>query len=295
MKISNILQSQEDLSKNFVFDNLFESRFVRRVQDYFIVYLSSHTGCNKACRFCHLTQTKQTDFTHADLAQYLEQADHVLNHYQTILPSQGKAQRVNYNFMARGEALSNNLMLQEPLKLFNALHERAKKLDLEPTYNISTIMPDDMKNKSLVDIYQDSNNNNHNIVFYYSLYSVNEQFRKRWLPKSLPVIEALDKLKEWQSATNKLITFHWTFIENENDSVEDIEQIIKMLEPYNFNAKFNLVRYNPYSPLQGRESEEAVIERNFKLLSNFFNHPDSRIVPRVGFDVKASCGMFVSK
>ncbi len=78
MKIKEVLHSYEDKSVNFVFDNMLEARFVRRVEDYFIVYLSSHDGCNKACRFCHLTQTKQTSFNETTLEEYLIQAKTVL-------------------------------------------------------------------------------------------------------------------------------------------------------------------------------------------------------------------------
>ena len=56
----------------------------------------------------------------------------------------------------------------------------------------------------------------------------------------------------------------------------------------------NIVRYNPYSANMGEEPPE---DRIFQLRERIQGtYPDIvvRVVPRVGFDVKASCGMFVS-
>ena len=130
-------------------------------------------------------------------------------------------------------------------------------------------------------------------MLYYSLYSISPQFRKKWIPKALPVDSMMEKLKNWQDEGGE-VALHWAFIEGVNDSKEDIEQIIEKLEQYSLKAKFNLVRYNPFSQSQGKESQEEIIQENFKILANYLNNPKSRIVPRVGFDVKASCGMFVS-
>lgn len=286
--MTEILFSNEDASVNFVtphpLGGAFESRYVRREPEYFISYLSSHSGCNKACRFCHLTQTRQTMMEAATPGQYEIQASHTFHHYRT----QDAAQRVNYNFMARGEPLANPNVLNSWLDVQRPLQGLADTYDLKAKFNISTIMPSEVADRSLYQIFGDSK-----AQIYYSLYSMDEDFRKRWLPKALDAHEALWKLVEWQQKTGELLTLHWAFIEGENDSEEDLERIIMAILVRNLDVKFNLVRYNPYSIGQGREPSEEILQRNFNILSEAFGNEKSRIVPRVGFDVKASCGMFV--
>lgn len=292
MKVKEILSSHEDKSVNFVFDNWLEARFVRRVADYFIVYLSSHDGCNKACRFCHLTQTKQTSFNETSLEEYITQAKTVLEYYDTVKDLQGAAQVVNFNFMARGEALANTVLLENAKELFNQLEKMALERNLKANFNISTIFPQEVKDKDLTEVFKDVTQS---YGIYYSLYSVEESFRKRWLPKALDYRLALEKLEHLQANSHANVAFHWTFIEGQNDSVESLEKIKAVLKDYKIKAKFNLVRYNPYSENQGVESSEEVLQHNFDEMNKFFSNPQSRIVPRVGFDVKASCGMFVAQ
>jgi adenine C2-methylase RlmN of 23S rRNA A2503 and tRNA A37 len=290
MKIKTILKSKQDLSVNFVFDNNFEARFVRREKDYFIIYLSSQDGCNKSCRFCHLTQTKQTSFNHATLENYLFQTQTVLNYYNSTENTLGAATKVHINFMARGEPLANPTLLNSTETLFNALEELIKKHDLSAQFNISTIMPKEIENINLTQTFQ---NVKQNYAIYYSLYSTNHDFRKQWLPKSLDYNKALTKLSDLQNKLQTKIVFHWAFIENHNDHTNDLEHLKKEISKHNIKAKFNLVRYNPYSNQQGQETNENKLHELFSNLNDFFNTKDSRIVPRVGFDVKASCGMFV--
>lgn len=291
MKIKDILHSNEDMSVNFIFDNWLEARFVRRVEDYFIVYLSSHDGCNKSCRFCHLTQTGQTSFNATTIEEYITQAQAVLEYYDTVKDRQGHANVVNFNFMARGEALANPVLLENAKELLEKLDALAIERNLKANFNISTIFPQEMKNKDLREIFKGVTQS---YGIYYSLYSVEEDFRKKWLPKALDYRLALQKIEDLQTANPGVnVAFHWAFIEGKNDSEQSIDKLTEVLSDYNLKAKFNLVRYNPFSEKQGVESQEVVLQRNFDKLNTFFHNPQSRIVPRVGFDVKASCGMFV--
>lgn len=292
MKLNRILKSNEDRSVNFIFDNMQEARFVQRTDDYFIVYLSSQDGCNKSCRFCHLTQTKQTSFNDANLDDYITQANEVFAHYQTLLQegSISPARHVNFNFMSRGEVFSNNNVLNNASALMDKLAENPSKLGLTYQFNYSTIMPLELENRSLASIL----NSSHRHSIYYSMYSLDEKFRKKWLPKAMNVDDALEKLVEWQNKTGELLALHWALIAGQNDSVEQARSIAEKVLSYGLKSKFNLVRYNPYSTEQGIEASDDVLSEYFNEISKHLHHVESRIVPRVGYDVKASCGMFVN-
>lgn len=285
-----VLKSHEDASVNFIKPSedggFWEARFVQREPHYFIVYLSSHTGCNKSCRFCHLTATKQTMMTPATLDIYLEQAEQVLNYYRSLNREQTET-IVNFNFMARGEPLANPVVLYQSKELFDKLSEKAIALNLKPQFMVSSIIPDDFP-VQLEDIFSDER-----ATLYYSLYSTQDKFRKRWLPKSMDCYKSLDMIADFQKKTNRPIVLHWAFIKDQNDNTLELDETMKEVQSRGIQAKFNLVRYNPHSDRYGVEPDESKIIQLFDNVKSYLPNSQSRIVPRVGHDVKASCGMFV--
>lgn len=285
------LVSAEDQSRNFVLQTedggAIECRFVRREARYFIVYLSSHTGCRQACRFCHLTQTGQTMMSPVGLEGFIAQAKRVLAHYDALVDEGGEeAEIVNFNFMARGEALSNPTVTGDWPALMDGLRAEAYRRGLRPQFNVSTILPQDAAGLDLTKISGEG------VSLYYSLYALDPEFRKRWLPRAEDPAQGLERLAEWQAKTGGEVVLHWALIAGENDRPEQGLAIAAAAADVGLKARFNLVRYNPFSENQGRESGR--VEEYFAAISEALGHPCSRIVPRVGFDVKASCGMFVS-
>ena len=282
-----VLQSVQDASVNFITptDNgFFESRFVRRDEDYVICYLSSHDGCNRGCRMCHLTATRQTSMHSATLADYHAQAEAVLDHYAKIATREGKDRYVNFNFMARGEPLANRTLLEEAPRLFTMLAEQAKRRNLLARFNISTIMPKTFQG-DLVDLFYPFAP-----TLYYSFYSPFPEFREKWLPNAMPVTEALRSLRDYQNFTKKIIKVHHALIAEENDSERQQQNVGLMFAMYGLAVEFNLVRFN--SPTSEYiEANEEAYERAAATLSKFGK---VQIVRRVGFDVKASCGMFIT-
>lgn len=152
---------------------------------------------------------------------------------------------------------------------------------------MSTILPAEHGERPLHDVFR-----RYHPEIYYSLYSMSPEFRRRWLPKAQPADLALDRLAAWQRATSKIVKIHYAFIAGENDSESDVHAVCDALESRGLYVHVNIVRYNPPSPAHGTESPDDVLERNAALFRARLAKARVVIIPRVGFDVQASCGMF---
>ncbi len=262
-----------------------EARYVRRCPDYFVVYLSSQTGCAQACRMCHLTATGQTRLRDATIGEMIEQAQTVLDHYRH---EASPARVVHFNFMARGEPLANQTLVADADTLLGELSQRAVALGLRPRHLVSTIYPRQLGDRPLEDVFLTIHPD-----VYYSIYSMSERFRRRWLPKALPAEAALDRLTSWQRSTHKVVSLHHAYIAGENDSEGDVHAICDALEERGLMVHVNIVRYNPHDPSRhGVEPGEEVIERNAAIYRSRLPNARVSVIARVGFDVAASCGMF---
>ncbi len=279
-----VLRSGQDASVNFVEEALagfLEARYVRRCDDYFVCYLSSHTGCNRGCTFCHLTATGQTSFQPTSINDYLAQAMQVFKHYRQQAP----AKYMHYAFMARGEPLANPQLIDRGDDLLMRLGVLARDEGLPAKFAISTILPATLK-KSLVQVF-----NFMSPTIYYSMYHHNEEWRKRWMPGAMSIAQALELLSEYQRHSKKIVKIHYALIKGQNDSQKDAVCIAEKLSDAGILAEFNLVRYNPASLDQGEESDEYTVQ-NYAVQMREVLPGRVKVVSRVGFDVKASCGMF---
>jgi len=219
------------------------------------------------------------------VADLLQQLDRVLEH----AVGQPPMERFHINFMARGEALSNRPLVEGFGAFAGPATARVRAvLGVESVFNVSSIFPQDGP-VDLVGAF-----GGWPVTFFWSLYSLNPRFRKRWMPKARVPLEVAAALRVWQAASGRPIVLHWAFIEGENDDPAEVRALADWVVEQGLDARFNLVRYNPFSDAQGREPDERRLEALFDDLVPAMRVPGSRVVPRVGFDVAASCGMFVS-
>ncbi len=234
---------------------------------------------------CHLTATGQTHLRDATFEEMTDQADTVLDYYRRTAPP---ARIVHFNFMARGEPLANRALVADGDGLLGELSQRAVASGLRPRHLISTIYPKELE-RPLDDVFV-----THHPDIYYSIYSMNPRFRRRWLPKALPAEIALDRLTQWQRSAQKIVSLHHAYIAGENDSEMDVHEICDAVEQRGLLVNVNIVRYNSPDPSRcGVEPDEFIIQRNADIYRNRLPQSRVTVIPRVGFDVAASCGMFL--
>lgn len=278
-----IHKSKLDNSVNFVHKHseteFLEARFVQRNDYYFTLYLSSFYGCNKGCKFCWLTSNKHLSNKEASVSDFLHQARYVF-YYLKSSPTP----TMNYTFMARGEPLANTSILTNYRDVHGWLAHTARHYSAIPRFHISTIIPKEVKDLDLYDIFQ-----GYDPTLYYSFYSVEKDFRKKWLPAAIDYDLALQKLKKYQYSSNKIVNIHFAFIKDENDSEQNVLGVCKAIKKHKLQTKWNIVRYNP----NDSTVESPHIDRSIEIIKNTLD-VEVNLKKRVGFDVHASCGMFVS-
>jgi adenine C2-methylase RlmN of 23S rRNA A2503 and tRNA A37 len=236
---------------------------------------------------CHLTQTGQVHAADLDPDEIVAQMVDVVSWYEA---NSTPARVVHINFMARGEPFANRHILATGADVVGRLCMEACRRSLIPRIKFSSIFPLELSEiDSLAALF-----GGYNPDLYYSIYSVDRAFRKRWLPQAMDPRKALEMLKQYQLETRKIPVLHFAFIAGENDSERSVEDICAMVNDVQLRVDFNIVRYNPHSARVGTEPNEGVIERNVAIISQSLPEARVKVVPRVGFDVKASCGMFVA-
>jgi adenine C2-methylase RlmN of 23S rRNA A2503 and tRNA A37 len=229
---------------------------------------------------CHLTATGQTSIIPASIADYVSQVRDVLDAVEEIPRD---IRRIDIAFMAQGDPLLNPHVVNDwaslQVEMENVIKSRFPNFE-QPIFKISTIFPVAFVGE--LPFERDT-------VVYYSLYGLDMDFRKRWLPRAAAPNFALGKLHNWQFAKSqgREIVIHGPFIDGENDSTESVTNMILKVYHTKFrDIRFNVVRYNPPNE---RSRESLRLDEIEKEISTFI---PLRVVPRVGKDVHAACGTF---
>lgn len=302
-----ILVDSQDSSVNLISPVIAGDRFETRAvfrDSTCIIYLSSATGCNLSCRFCWLTQTNQTSMNYATVDDYLNKTKEILD-YLSLSKSLEGIDTLHFNFMARGDVLSNHYFTEQFPDIFKNLTKLAQRYipRIKPKFKLSTIFPNDIQfdhdyefdtydvRTWIVDrILNYASDHQYDVEFYYSLYSLRSEFRKKWIPKAID--------PEWIgqafSGRDSGLRLHHALIEGQNDTEEDVALIHEWLERHDLHVKLNIVHYNPFNDKCGEESSCGKLDEYLLKMRESHRILDTQIVSRASTEVYAACGMFIS-
>jgi adenine C2-methylase RlmN of 23S rRNA A2503 and tRNA A37 len=298
--------SKLDLSANILrpFGNgLLESRIVIRPPKKLCLYVSSHSGCIMKCGQCHLTANREFSFYPSHPKDYYQQVHKLVETFKNSKRYDEfkiKDLRININFMARGEPLMNPFVRNQWRDVYESILQafRDHNMSKFPQINISTIMPHIVDRRGL-DFFLRHTSSLPKI--YYSSWSMQKDWKQRWMPNAIDTRKALCHLADYQSQIpdgmkNQSVIIHGAFVAGQNDNMNDIQELVSFMKQINLFARFNMIRYN--RPNQGpfasfRESSPAQLDKIYNFLTRY-NPGGVKRVERVGFDVDASCGMFSS-
>lgn len=268
----------------------FEARYACREPETILCYLSSYSGCSMACRMCHLTATGQTGMTPATTEDFRDQAAAVFDTYDALLSDLARepASIVNFNFMARGEPLLNPALQIDAEPIFWTLEHFAAVRGLRPVFKLSTIMPRDFPGNRLPDIFCRPE-----AQVYYSLYSMDADFRRRWLPRAMDPRIALRMLARLRHEHGRDVRLHWALIKGENDSEATMREALESALYLGLQPHLNIVRFNPPPGSQWQEADPDRIDALLALAGRLLGRDRVKMLSNIGPDVKAACGMFV--
>lgn len=236
--------------------------------------VSSQIGCALACTFC---STAQQGFNR-NLA-----TSEIIGQLVAAQRRLGKDNKItNVVMMGMGEPLLNfdNVVAAMNLMMDDFAFGLSKR---RVTISTSGVVPAMYRLTEVCDV-----------SLAVSLHAVNDALRDVLVPinKKYPLAELLEACRDnAKLAPRRTITFEYVMLKGINDSLQDAEDLIKLLKTV--PSKLNLIPFNPFPNSSYTCSSKNTIHQ-FKTLLN-----DAGIVTTVrktrGEDIDAACGQLVGK
>lgn len=234
-----------------------------------VICISSQLGCEGHCEFCNCGNIGFIrDLTSSE----------IIEEYELIVKTDPKLfdSELEVTYMGSGEPFSNIDSVLSSIKYLKQKYSMIKK------FNISTIIPTLDIDAS---IFKDMINIVH---LQFSLHFVNDGLRNKYFRKKLPTIaQSLDYLENLSLLINDKFCVNYILFNNINDSIEDAEELCRIVKRY--NAYIKISEYIPicFSDLQVSQRHEdfyKVLDESGVEWKTFRSH---------GTDVNAACGHFL--
>lgn len=234
------------------------------------VCISTQAGCAMGCVFC---ATGQMGFL-----RHLSSGEIVA---QVIWMARELAQRsdhlTNVVFMGMGEPLhnyANTMAALDRLTDAAGLNLGARRL------TISTV--------GLVPAMRRYADEQRQTPLAVSLHAATDAERDKLIPinKKWPIPVLMEACRYYVEKTGRRITFEWALIEGENDTVEQAQQLGKLVQ--GMLCHVNLIPLNPTRDYAGKPSSHERVQAFQNTLARYGVSSTVRV--RRGIDIQAGCG-----
>lgn len=270
LRIYRRFDSNVDDTKKYLLllrdDNVIESVAMKYNYGY-SACISTQVGCSMGCLFC--ASTKEGKVRNLEASEMLEQI-YAIEHDLGITIG-------NIVLMGSGEPLDN---YDNVVKFLNIIHhEKGHNLSYR-NITLSTC--------GLVPRIYDLADEGVPITLSISLHSPFDHIRKTIMPiaKKYSINDIIEAVRYYYEKTKRRITMEYTMMAGINDSNEDLQELIRILE--GLNCHVNLIPLNPIEEFNKERSENTSIER-FK---NGLKKANIAVTVRkeMGADINAACG-----
>lgn len=276
----------------------------------YVVFISSSLGCYLSCVFCHLT-IKGSQYRKLHTAQVVANVKEAIESEIQRKPEM-RGRFIKLCWMGMGDAIAQPDMVQDAtLALMDWVMAQGYAQGLD-CVDLSTVMPP-VKNdwaerfvelNSQLEKYpinpesfkmeqaefatQSEYKNRSRFRLFYSVHSAIQATRDKMVPKAMPLIEALPKLREFATRGPNLL-LHQLFIEGLNDSKEEVDALLEILATYFPEQELRVLRYNfcDRSPYKEWDQIDEAVARIAD------NHASLKVQISSGKEVAAACGQFL--
>jgi 23S rRNA (adenine2503-C2)-methyltransferase len=237
--------------------------------------ISTQAGCAMGCTFC---ATGQMGFTrHLSTGEIIAQ----VLYFARLLKEQDE-KVTNIVYMGMGEPFHNYDATLASIDTLN--HPKGLELGAR-RFTISTV--------GLVPAIQRFTNENRQVNLAISLHAATDDLRASMLPVNnrYPIADLIQACREYVDTTHRRITFEWALIQNVNDTEEQAQKLVKLLQ--GMLCHVNVIPLNPTNNYSGQRSEIDRVKRFQQTLES--NGIPCTIRIRRGIDIQAGCGQLASK
>lgn len=236
------------------------------------ICISSQAGCRMGCKFC--ASTIGGLIRNLTASEMLEQ--------------------VYASMRATGEKISNIVVMGtgEPLDNYDNLVRFIRLISDERGYNISQ-RNITVSSCGIAPMIKRLADEKLTITFALSLHAPTDEERKKLMPVAAQynLDEVMDACRYYFEKTGRRLTFEYSLVKGENDSVFQAEKLAKLLK--GMNCHVNLIPVNSISERNYCRSDKNSVEK-FKLTLEK-KSINVTIRRSVGSDIDAACGQLRRK